>query len=668
MQRFNSVISTRAAGDASQDLVVEIAIASEDPYERWWGIEILQCDAAAVRLGRLNDGAPLLFNHDLDELRGTHVPGTARCDADAKVRADVRITSATEDGCETIALVQSGVLTKVSTGYQIHRVIEQSTGKSGEPISRELDGRLFEGVIKRFNERSAGDVIAFRRALDAQFGAFERAENQPAVYRVIDWEPLESSLVTVPADNTVGVGRSAEEPAAVTTATPSAQTNTPVEIKTMTQPMTPEERQALEEAARSAGIASAQKRVADILAFADNFKQFPDVAGLARQAIASGESYDVFNQKAMAEIGKLTQKWDPKIGMNDQETRKFSLFRAVEALRTGDWSRAGFEREASEALASKAGSAGIAVRGGVMIPVEVRNLHAGASMLKRMMATRDLTVGTPANGGYLVSTDHHPEEFIDVLRAQTMMGRLGARFVGGLVGNFSAPKKTASATAYWLTNESTAITESQPTLGQLLMSPKNVGGYTELSHQLLQQGTPDAEAMAMEDLNSTVVLDIDAKAFNGSGASGQPTGVLNTAGIGSVTGTSIAYAGIVEFQTDLASANALTPSCAYVGTPTVAGLLMQRQRFSSTDTPLWTGSMLEGQVAGFAAYGSTQIPAGTLLFGNFADVIVAEWGVMELTVNPFANFAAGIVGVRAWATVDIGVRRAGSFSAASSVT
>lgn len=671
MQRYNPITATRAADDQTEDLVVELAIASEDPYERWWGIEILQCDDMAVRLGRLNDGAPVLFNHDWDALRGTHVAGTARCDGDARLRADVRLTAATEDGRETIALVKSGVLSKVSTGYQIHRVIEQSTGKSGEPIARELDGRLFEGVVTRCSERSAGDVIAFRRALDAQFGAFERAEDQPAVYRVIDWEPLESSLVTVPADNSVGVGRSAEAPAA--SQPPAAAQQTPahtpqVEIKTMTQAMTPEERAAIEASARAQGEASAQKRVAEILAFAETFKHFDFVAGMARQAVTSGESYEVFNKRAMDEIGKNTVNWSPKVGMTDDETRKFSLHRFIEALNTGKWEKAGFERECSNAMLQKATEAGIQVRGGGFLPAEVRQMLAYQSMVKRMMATRDMTVGTAANGGYLVGTDHRADEFIDILRAESMMGRLGARFVGGLMGNFSAPKKTAGGTAYWLASESTATTESQMTLGQLLMTPKNVAGYTEISHQLLAQSSPDAERLTMDDLMETVRLDIDAKAINGSGSSGQPTGILSTSGIGSVTGTTMDYADIIEFQTDLASANALTENCAYIATPAVAGLLMQRQRFSSTDTPLWTGSMLRGQVGGFAAYGTTQVPSATMVFGNFSDVIVGEWGVMELEINRAANFPAGIIGVRCWATVDIGIRRAGSFSAASSIT
>ncbi|HZW25176.1 MAG TPA: phage major capsid protein [Gallionella sp.] len=668
MQRYHPITATRAAEDETEDLVVELAIASEDPYERWWGIEILQCDAAAVRLARLNDGAPVLFNHDWDELRGTHVAGTARCDSDAKLRADVRLTAATEDGRETIALVKSGVLSKVSTGYQIHRVIEQSTGKSGEPIAREMDGRLFEGVVTRCNERSAGDVIAFRRALDAQFGAFERADDKPAVYRVIDWEPLESSLVTVPADNSVGVGRSAEAPAVPPPAQNATPNTAPVEIKTMTQPMTPEERAAIEAAARAQGEASAHKRVADILAFADSFKHFDFVADMARAAVSSGESYDTFNKRAMDKISENTVSWSPKIGMTEKETRKFSLHRAIEALSTGKWEKAGFERECSNTMLQKASESGISTRGGLLLPVEVRQLHAGAAMLKRMMATRDMTVGTDANGGYLVGTDHRADEFIDVLRAESVMGRAGARFVSGLVGDFSAPKKTAGSTAYWLATESTATTESQATLGQLLMTPKNVAGYTEISHQLLRQSSPDAEALTMEDLMETLRVDIDVKAINGSGASGQPTGVLNTAGIGSVTGATMDYADILEFQTDLANANALTENAMYLATPAVAALLAQRARFSNTDTPLWDGSVLSATVAGFRGMGTTQMPSATMLFGNFSDVIIGEWGVTELAVDPAANFPAGIIGVRVWATVDVGVRRAGSFSAASSIT
>jgi hypothetical protein len=85
--------------------------------------------------------------------------------------------------------------------------------------------------------------------------------------------------------------------------------------------------------------------------------------------------------------------------------------------------------------------------------------------------------------------------------------------------------------------------------------------------------------------------------LNGSGASGQPTGIIGTSGIGGVTGASITYAGILEFQTDVAGANVVPASGGYVTTPPIAALLMARQRFSSTDTPLWIGNIWDGAIS-----------------------------------------------------------------------
>jgi len=58
------------------DMTVAMSFASDVPYERWWGVEVLDCTPGAVRLGRLNDGAALLYNHDLNDLRGHHLPGS----------------------------------------------------------------------------------------------------------------------------------------------------------------------------------------------------------------------------------------------------------------------------------------------------------------------------------------------------------------------------------------------------------------------------------------------------------------------------------------------------------------------------------------------------------------------------------------------------------------
>ena len=127
-------------------------------------------------------------------------------------------------------------------------------------------------------------------------------------------------------------------------------------------------------------------------------------------------------------------------------------------------------------------------------------------------------------------------------------------------------------------------------------------------------------------------------------------------------------AGIVEFQTDTAGSNALAENSAYLTTPTVAGLLMQRQRFSSTDSPLWVGSVLDGQMAGYRATTTTVVTAGSMTFGDFSQVVIGEWGMLEIALNPYASFTAAITGVRAIQSIDVGIRQAAAFSRATSIT
>jgi HK97 family phage major capsid protein len=249
-----------------------------------------------------------------------------------------------------------------------------------------------------------------------------------------------------------------------------------------------------------------------------------------------------------------------------------------------------------------------------------------------------------------------------------VVAQLGATMLSGLVGNVTIPKQTGGGTAYWLTNEATPITESQQTLGQLSMTPRNVGAYTEISRQLMMQSSPAADMVVMNDLSRVLALAIDLAALEGSGSSGQPTGISNTASIGAVTGTSLDYADILEFQTDVAAANALAGNCAYVTTPAVAALLATRQRFSSTDTPLWQGNVLDGTMSGFRAMSTNQVTAASMIFGDFSQVVIGEWGQLELALNPFANFTAAISGVRAIQTVDVGIRYAGAFARATSIT
>lgn len=339
------------------------------------------------------------------------------------------------------------------------------------------------------------------------------------------------------------------------------------------------------------------------------------------------------------------------IGMSSKEQRKYSITRAIAAVVNKNWKDAGLEAEASRAIAQRMG--------------KVHNEHT--FFVPMEIQQRDMIVGTSTMGGYLVSTGN--QGFIELLRNRMVLAQMGATRLSGLQGSVTIPKQTSPGTGYWLATEATAITESQAVIGQLALTPKNVGAYTEISRQLLLQSSPDAETLVMNDLAAVLALAVDKAGLTGTGAP-EPTGIVATSGIGTVTITTgdLTYPNIIEFQTDVAGANALAANCGYVTTPSIAGFMKGKQRFTSTDTPIWQGNILDGQIEGFRAMTSNQVTAGQFLFGDFASVTIAEWGVLEVEANPYANFAAGIVGVRAFYTVDVGVRYPSAFSLGTGIT
>lgn len=574
---------------------VELAFASEAPYERWWGIEILDCSPQGIDLTRFNTHANLLCDHDVTDVVG--VIESVNIGLDKVARAVVRFGKSARAE-EIFQDVVDGIRKNVSVGYMIN-----------------------QAVLESYSEDEDGDE---------------------STYRITSWTPYEISLVSVPADFTVGVGRSAENLA----------TNQPNPIKQEQKIMTTEAPEIDIEQVKKETREAELNRSSEIIAIGTQFAKYAGVDALTQAAVRSGEPVADFRAKVMNLISTAPTA-TPDIGLSAKETKQYSFMRAIKSLADGNWNGAEFELECHQAILKRA-KLSEAPNNGFYVPYEVQK--------------RDLTAGTASAGGYLVATDNLGANFIDLLRNRSVLAKLGATMLTGLVGNVTIPKQTGAGTAYWLTNEATAATESQLTLGQLPLTAKNVVAYSEVSRQLMLQSSPAIDNLVMSDLAQVLALGIDVAGLSGAGTGGQPTGITATAGIGSVTGTSLGYAGIVEFQTDVAQSNALAENCGYVTTPVVAGLLKGRQRFSSTDTPIWQGNILDGEIEGFTAMSSMQMAAASMLFGDFSQVVIGEWGMLEIALNPFANFQAAITGIRAIQTCDIGVRIPGAFSLATSIT
>lgn len=600
-ERRHARVDRAAINEAER--TVELAFSSEAPVDRPWGIEVLGHAPGEVDMSWISGGsAPLLLDHSTRQQIGVVVSATV--DPDLKGRCIVRV-SRNPDGEAVLRDLQDGIKSNVSVGYEI---------------------------IASTEERGAAGA--------------------PTRYRVTRWKPLEVSIVAIPADMSVGVGRHSEpdHPHAQVDRAPPPQPQevrmdqiTSVPAQAVTHP------QSIAPAHLVTDEASVARRNNEIMYLANLVQQ----REAGTDAILRDISVEAFRGELLLRRAKDGPIGTPasEIGMSQSESRKYSLTRAMRALASRDWGQAGLEAEASAAVAKRMGRD----PEGVFIPMEVQR--------------RDLSAGTASAGGYLVETVNGGD-FISQLRNRSVLRQMGATVLSGLQGNVTIPKQTGPATAYWLGSESTAATESQQTFGQMSLVPRNVAAYTEVSRQLLMQSDPSADLLVMSDLAQVVALAVDAAGMAGSGTSGQPLGIHGQSGVGAVTGTSIAYAGIVQFQTIVAAANALRNPAAtgYVCPPAVAGLLVQRQRFASTDTALWDGGIFDGRMAGFRAMSSMNAPAATLLFGDFSQVVIAEWGALDISMNPYANFAAGISGFRAFYSVDIGVRYAASFALAGSVT
>lgn len=584
---------------------IEFPFSSELPVERWFGNEVLSHRSGAADLARLNDGGALLYNHNVDEIIGVVERAWM---SENRGHARVRFAK-TAKADEVFGMVQDGIMRNVSFGYRIAEMTE--TLDDGQPT-----------------------------------------------YTATRWEPFEISLVTVPADPTVGIGRAdanEKRPVVLNRAEPEAPTapNTEKEIKMSDT----------DASVTDAGVAAALAERARISAISALGTRHGN-ADLARTLIDSGKSLDearaAFLESITGKQEPMTSAPSPEIGLSKTESRSFSFLRALNALANPTDRRAleaaAFELECSDAVGSKIGKRAQ----GIYVPFEV--------------LSRDLTVGTTTAGGHTVATDVMASDFISLLRNRMATAALGARMMSGLVGNVAIPRQTGGATAYWVA-EGSAPTESQQAFDQVTLSPKTVGAFTDISRKLLLQSSVDIEALVRSDLATVLALAIDAAAINGSGSSNQPRGILNVSGIGSVVGGTNGaapdWADMVDLESAVSSANADVGNLAYLTNAKVRGKLKQTEKASSTGQFVWENG---NTVNGYNAAVSNQVPSNltkgsssgvcsAIVYGNFSDLLVGMWGTLDLTVDPYSQSTSGTMRVVALQDVDVAVRHAESFAA-----
>jgi HK97 family phage major capsid protein/HK97 family phage prohead protease len=586
--------------------------SSAYPVERFFGTEVL--DHSGVRLDRIKRGAvPLLFNHDFDKPRG--MVDSARVDGERLV-VDAHLFDTPES--QSLRSMIEGGLRNVSIGYRLHEVEELSDGTT----------------------------------------------------HVRDFEPYEISIVSVPADPTVGIGRDLH--------------GEKFEVRMLrASPVvsTPKSAQAAKEAAMSeqlntaaAGASAEQVKVSAIQAergrrdaiialckgnridaraentWIQDGTPIEDIRNDKGEVTTKGVASQILD--VIEERGKARPAVASELGLTPKERDKFSLFRVIRHLKDrGDMATrqaAAFELECSAAVAKKLGRDGTA---SVLIPAEVLTRPMSVEAMQRAMAT------TPGSkGGYLVNVENMG--FIDILRNRSVTRNLGARVLSGLEGNLVFPRQTGKQSVTWQAGEHTSVTAGDQALGQLSMTPKTAITITDVSEQLLRQSSPSAEQFVMADLAAVIAIDgVDAAAINGTGGA-QPLGVKNTTGITSGQDSATAtYAKVLAFPVAAGAVNAIRGNPGFVTNIAGAAVLMQKSRFSNTDTPLWEGNLMDGSLVGFRAMSSEQLASGNLIFGSWDELVIGEWGVLELATDTGGTrFNTATVGIRAMWMVDVLLR------------
>ena len=585
---------------------IEIAISSEvevERYDYWEGksyIEVLGHAEGEIDLSYARDGLPFFVDHDSRDMVG--LVENIRLGADRRLRGTLRSSSSAR-GQEIRRDILDGIRKKVSVGYD-----------HGETFDSTERGRV---IVRRFR----------------------------------GWKPLEVSSVPIPADYEVGVGRNARPGARRPDTNPGAAAK--AKEHNVSQTGT---------AATPAAGAGVDQRHQELVALSRQHnlqdKLGDWIANGATVDQARAEVLEHYRAKSDAVVRAGGDKGPLDIGTRD--FKGYSVARAIQGQLNGEST---FEREVSDELYKKLGKKR-SHPNAIMLSTQALALRA----MQRNMAV------SASNVGQQLWFDE-PGGFLEILRNRMFVAKAGATMLSGLTSDLSFVANPSSNTFQWGAETSNATATFLGT-GLKTMAPKNGAGRTNYTRQLLAQSAYAIDAIVEQDLMKIVALALDRAAIVSGGGSA-PVGILGTTGIGAVTlgtagGTITSIEPWVDLETEVAVDNADVGALAYMTTPRQRGRARKTQEFSGTNgVPIWTGG-LEGEVNGYRAFSTNQVPSNltkgsntgvlhAVIFGNWNDLIVAEWGALELIVDPYSN-KPNFIEVAVHVMADVMVRYPESFA------
>lgn len=623
---------------------VTLSISSDAPVDMGRGLEILDHSPDSIDLSRLRTGSPLLFNHDKNQHLG-RITDAATDGRKLRVTAQI---SRSGLGAQKWDDINDGILQEASVGYRVDTSSIKEEGKDTSSGQRK--------------------------------------------YRVMRWTPSEGSLVSMPADATVGIGRSEPEVVAAsstessvtlvdtTSNSETTRTTTPPPMaETVTPPVAPVIDIVKE---RETAVADHISRCEKIDAFVDAIKQpkWQEAAReIARKSKKGDANFDAFRAEAVNSFdpAKHIDVPDTKLGLSRKERKQFSVRKLILDLATGK--DKGFEMEACDAAREKLREFGdntLDRREGFTLPEDIRQSNLaedndlGQTQVEHYrdevrQLVRGLSASTQNLGGYLIGTDLMTGSIIELLRNKAIMSQLGITQLSGLVNNVAIPRVLTGATVYWL-SEAASVTASAQTFGQLTLTPHRMGADTFYTKQLLAQASLSVEAFVRDDLARQMAVELDRVYINGTGIGGEPQGIINTSGVGSITFSAAAtWAKILTMESDVATANADTGSMVFITTPATRAKWKAATKISASSYSdfLWEKGVGKpgtagpsGEVNGYPAYATNQVPSNKVILFVPSEFIGAQWAGVDIVVDPYSLKKTEQIEVCTHSYHDCGVR------------